>query len=349
MLIDNWLLVRDGELREAATLDLLRSALHPSRNPGVNVADLRAQIAANEKGVAELGRMTGQFGLDVVHAYMQHVQDNAEAAVRRVIGALHDGECAYELDNGAVIKVTIRVDRASRTAEIDFTGTSSQLPDNFNAPSSVAMAAVLYVFRTLVDDDIPLNSGCLKPLRVIIPPGTMLSPQYPAAVVAGNVETSQHVTDCLFAALGAMASAQGGMNNLTFGNARHQYYETLCSGAPAGAFNDGTGFDCADGVHTHMTNSRLTDPEILEYRFPVLLEDFHIRRGSGGVGKWSAGGSAKLAVPIGYFEASATRISRSKSWFTAKSFRPPLEVPVTAKNAGTDVPVVKQQTAYDID
>src|SRR5262249_4985707 len=204
VLIDNWLLVRDGELR---------GALQPSRNPGVNMADLRAQIAANEKGVAELGRMVSHFGLDVVQAYMGHVQDNAEEAVRRVIGALRDGERTYELDNGSVIKVVVRVDRAARSAEIDFTGTSPQLPDNFNAPSSVAMAAVLYVLRTLVADDIPLNSGCLKPVTVIIPPGCMLAPEYPAAVAAGNVETSQAVTGALYAALGVQAEGSGTMNN----------------------------------------------------------------------------------------------------------------------------------------
>ena len=293
VLIDNWLLVRDGELREAATLDLLRSALHPSRNPGVNVADLRAQIAANEKGVAELGRMTDQFGLDVVHAYMQHVQDNAEEAVRRVIGALHDGECAYELDNGAVIKVAVRLDRAARSAVIDFTGTSPQLPGNFNAPSSVAMAAVLYVLRTLVADDIPLNSGCLKPVTVIIPPGCMLAPAYPAAVAAGNVETSQAITGALYAALGVQAEGSGTMNNVTFGNERHQYYETVASGSGAG-----DGFDGTDVVQTHMTNSRLTDPEVLEWRYPVRLERYAIRRGSGGTGHWRGGDGGRRGDPV---------------------------------------------------
>jgi 5-oxoprolinase (ATP-hydrolysing) len=294
VLIDNWLLVRDGELREAATLDLLRSALHPSRNPGVNVADLRAQIAANEKGVAELGRMTDQFGLDVVHAYMQHVQDNAEEAVRRVIGALHDGECAYELDNGAVIRVAVRLDRAARSAVIDFTGTSPQLPGNFNAPSSVAMAAVLYVLRTLVADDIPLNSGCLKPVTVIIPPGCMLAPAYPAAVAAGNVETSQAITGALYAALGVQAEGSGTMNNVTFGNERHQYYETVSSGSGAG-----DGFDGTDVVQTHMTNSRLTDPEVLEWRYPVRLERYAIRRGSGGAGRWRGGDGGRREIRFG--------------------------------------------------
>jgi 5-oxoprolinase (ATP-hydrolysing) len=294
VLIDNWLLVRGGELREAATLDLLRSAAYPSRNPEVNLADLRAQIAANEKGVAELGRMTGHFGLDVVQAYMGHVQDNAEEAVRRVIGALSDGECAYELDNGAVIKVAVRVDRAARSAEIDFTGTSPQLPGNFNAPSSVAMAAVLYVLRTLVADDIPLNSGCLKPVTVIIPRGCMLAPQYPAAVAAGNVETSQAITGALYAALGVMAEGSGTMNNVTIGNERHQYYETVASGSGAG-----DGFAGTDVVQTHMTNSRLTDPEVLEWRYPVRLERYVIRRGSGGAGRWRGGDGGRREIRFG--------------------------------------------------
>jgi 5-oxoprolinase (ATP-hydrolysing) len=294
VLIDNWLLVRGGELREAATLELLRSAEHPSRNPGVNVADLRAQIAANEKGVAELGRMTGHFGLDVVQAYMGHVQDNAEESVRRVIGALRDGERSYELDNGAVIKVAVRVDRAARSAVIDFTGTSPQLPDNFNAPSSVAMAAVLYVLRTLVADDIPLNSGCLKPVTVIIPTGCLLAPQYPAAVAAGNVETSQAVTGALYAALGVMAEGSGTMNNITFGNERYQYYETVASGSGAG-----DGFAGADVVQTHMTNTRITDPEVLEWRYPVRLERYVIRRGSGGAGRWPGGAGGRREIRFG--------------------------------------------------
>ncbi len=284
VLIRNWLLVENGSLREAETAEMLRNAPHPSRNPDANLADLRAQIAANEKGVRELRAMVDHYGLDVVRAYMGHVQDNAEESVRRVISVLQDGSYAYELDNGAVIKVAIRVDRASRTAEIDFTGTSAQLPDNFNAPSSVAMAAVLYVFRTLVDDYIPLNSGCLKPLRVIIPPGTMLSPEYPAAVVAGNVETSQAVTGALYAALGVMAGGSGTMNNLTFGNDRHQYYETVASGSGAG-----DGFAGTDVVQTHMTNSRLTDPEVLEWRYPVRVLSYEIRPGSGGPGRWPGG------------------------------------------------------------
>jgi 5-oxoprolinase (ATP-hydrolysing) len=284
VLIDNWRLAGGGELREAATMELLTSAEFPSRNPGANLADLRAQIAANEKGVAELGQLVREFGLDMVTAYMGHVQDNAEEAVRRVIARLHDGECAYELDNGAVIKVAVRVDQRARTAEIDFTGTSAQLPGNFNAPSSVAMAAVLYVLRTLVDDEIPLNAGCLKPVRVTIPPGSLLAPAYPAAVAAGNVETSQAVTGALYAALGVMAEGSGTMNNVTFGDGKYQYYETVASGSGAG-----DGFPGASVVQTHMTNSRLTDPEVLEWRFPVRLESFEIRRGSGGGGRWPGG------------------------------------------------------------
>jgi 5-oxoprolinase (ATP-hydrolysing) len=284
VLIDNWLLVRDGRLREAETIRLLETAEYPSRDPDTNLADLRAQIAANEKGRSELLRLVEHFGLNVVKAYMGHVQENAAESVRRVITALHDGEFSYELDNGAKVNVAVRLNQAQRSAEIDFTGTSPQLSDNFNAPSSVAMAAVLYVFRTLVDDDIPLNSGCLQPLNVIIPPHSMLSPQYPAAVAAGNVETSQAVTGALYAALGVMAEGSGTMNNVTFGNDRYQYYETVASGSGAG-----DGFDGTDVVQTKMTNSRLTDPEVLEWRYPVLLESYRIRRGSGGPGRWRGG------------------------------------------------------------
>jgi 5-oxoprolinase (ATP-hydrolysing) len=284
VLIDNWLLVEDGELREAETAQLLRDAEYPSRDPATNLADLRAQIAANAKGIEELRAMVAHFGLDVVRAYMGHVQENAAESVRRVITALHDGEFAYELDNGARVVVAVRVNREERTAEIDFTGTSPQLAGNFNAPSSVAMAAVLYVFRTLVDDDIPLNSGCLHPLKVIIPPGTMLSPRYPAAVAAGNVETSQVVTGALYAALGVMAEGSGTMNNVTFGNDSYQYYETVASGSGAGE-----GFGGTDVVQTKMTNSRLTDPEVLEWRYPVLLESYRIRPDSGGRGRWRGG------------------------------------------------------------
>jgi 5-oxoprolinase (ATP-hydrolysing) len=284
VLIDNWLLVRDGVFREAETTALLAGARYPSRDPATNLADLRAQVAANEKGVAELGALVDAYGLDVVRAYMGHVQDNAEQAVRRVIAGLRDGGCRYELDNGAVIQVAVRVDRAARTAVIDFTGTSAQQASNFNAPSAVAMAAVLYVLRTLVADEIPLNAGCLKPVTVIIPPGTLLSPAHPAAVAAGNVEISQAVTGALYAALGVQAEGSGTMNNVTFGSATHQYYETVASGSGAG-----DGFDGTAVVQTHMTNSRLTDPEVLEWRYPVQVESFEIRRGSGGAGRWHGG------------------------------------------------------------
>jgi 5-oxoprolinase (ATP-hydrolysing) len=284
VLIDNWLLVENGRLREEETRHLLAGAEYPSRNPDTNLADLRAQVAANEKGVEELRRMVGQYGLDVIRAYMGHIQENAAESVRNVIARLADGEYAYELDNQAVIRVKVTVDAGARTATIDFTGTSPQLADNFNAPSGVAMAAVLYVFRTLVDKDIPLNAGCLKPLTVIIPAGTMLSPEYPAAVAAGNVETSQAVTGALYAALDVMAEGSGTMNNVTFGNDRHQYYETVASGSGAGE-----GFDGTDVVQTKMTNSRLTDPEVLEWRYPVRLESYAIRPASGGEGRWRGG------------------------------------------------------------
>jgi 5-oxoprolinase (ATP-hydrolysing) len=292
--IDNVKLVDRGTLREAEMLALLRSGPHPSRNPDQNMADLKAQIAANEKGVQELRKMVDQFGLDVVQAYMRHVQDNAEESVRRVITRLKDGEFALPLDNGAQIRVAIRVDAANRSAEIDFTGTSPQQVNNFNAPTAVCMAAVLYVFRTLVDDDIPLNAGCLKPLKVIIPPGSMLNPQPPASVVAGNVETSTCITNTLFGALGVMAASQCTMNNFTFGNERHQYYETISGGSGAGVEIDSSGrvtggFDGTSVVQVHMTNSRLTDPEVLEFRFPVRLESYEIRSGSGGAGQWKGG------------------------------------------------------------
>ncbi|NBM18708.1 hydantoinase B/oxoprolinase family protein [Streptomyces sp. GC420] len=284
ILFDNWLLVRDGRFREEETRALLTSGPHPSRSPGTNLADLRAQIAANEKGIEELRRMTRQFGIDVVRAYMRHVQDNAEESVRRIIAALNDGTYRYETDSGAVINVTVRVDREARSAVLDFEGTSPQRADNSNAPSSVVMAAVLYVFRTLVAEDIPLNSGCLEPLRVRIPPGSMLAPRYPAATVAGNVETSQAVTGALYAAMGIQAEGSGTMNNVTFGNERVQYYETVASGSGAGE-----DFDGADAVQTHMTNSRLTDPEVLEWRYPVRVEEFSVREGSGGAGRRHGG------------------------------------------------------------
>ncbi|KQW38069.1 hydantoinase B/oxoprolinase family protein [Rhizobacter sp. Root404] len=282
--IDNVKLVDRGVLREAEMLALLSSGAHPSRNPQQNLADLKAQIAANEKGVQELRRMVEHFGLDVVQAYMGHVQDNAEESVRRVITSLKDGAFTLPLDNGAQISVAIRVDAAARSAEIDFTGTSAQLTNNFNAPTAVCMAAVLYVFRTLVNDDIPLNAGCLKPLNVIIPDGSMLNPHPPASVVAGNVETSTCITNALYGALGAMAAGQCTMNNFTFGNARYQYYETISGGSGAGPDFDGTSV-----VQTHMTNSRLTDPEVLEFRFPVRLDSYEIRKGSGGTGLHKGG------------------------------------------------------------
>ncbi|MFS8036871.1 hydantoinase B/oxoprolinase family protein [Xanthobacter sp. AM11] len=282
--IDNFKLVDQGSFQEAGLLALLTTARYPARNPVQNIADLKAQIAANEKGVRELLKMIDTFGLDVVKAYMGHVQDNAAESVRRVLDRLEDCHFTYEMDQGTVIKVKISVDKQKREATVDFTGTSAQQDTNFNAPAPVTRAAVLYVFRVMVEDEIPMNAGCLRPIRIVVPEGSMLAPVYPAAVVAGNVETSQAVTNCLFGALGAMAASQGTMNNLTFGNDTYQYYETICSGSPAGP-----GFDGTDAVHVHMTNSRLTDPEVLETRFPVLLEDFHVRAGSGGRGRWKAG------------------------------------------------------------
>jgi 5-oxoprolinase (ATP-hydrolysing) len=284
VLFDNFLLVRDGRLREAELRRRLGSGRFPARNPDQTIADLRAQIAANEKGVQELHAMVAQFGRATVAAYMGHVQDNAEESVRRVIGALKNGEFELPLDNGARIVVRLTVDTEQREATIDFSGTSAQLPNNFNAPKAVTMAAVLYVFRTLVDDDIPLNAGCLKPLQVIVPAGCMLNPRPPAAVVAGNVETSMCVTNALYGALGVMAASQCTMNNFTFGNATYQYYETISGGSGAGP-----GFDGTSVVQTHMTNSRLTDPEVLEFRFPVRLESYAIRKGSGGAGQWRGG------------------------------------------------------------
>jgi 5-oxoprolinase (ATP-hydrolysing) len=292
--IDNFKLVDRGVLREQEMLALLRSGAWPSRNPEQNLGDLKAQIAANEKGVQELRRMVEQFGLDVVQAYMRHVQDNAEESVRRVITRLKDGAFTLPLDNGAQIHVAIRVDAASRSAEIDFTGTSPQQANNFNAPKAVSMAAVLYVFRTLVSDEIPLNAGCLKPLAVIVPEGCMLNPRPPASVVAGNVETSQCVTNALYGALGVMAAGPCTMSNFTFGDHRYQYYETISGGSGAGGVFDDQGrlvggFDGTSVVQTHMTNSRLTDPEVLEFRFPVRLESYEIRLGSGGAGRFKGG------------------------------------------------------------
>lgn len=289
VLIDNFRLVEQGQFREAALRTILGDHPYPCRNIDMNVADLKAQIAANARGINELRKMVNNFGLDVVQAYMGHVQDNAAEAVARVLEKLSDGEYEYETDTGQVIRVKITVDRAAREATVDFTGTSEVRANNFNAPEPVTRAAVLYVFRVMVEAPIPMNAGCLRPIRIIVPEGSMLSPRYPAAVVAGNVETSQHVTNALFGAMGAMANSQGTMNNLTFGNDEFQYYETICSGSPAGQFNDGRRFPGTSGVHVHMTNSRLTDPEILELRFPVLLENFALRPGSGGQGAANAG------------------------------------------------------------
>jgi 5-oxoprolinase (ATP-hydrolysing) len=284
VLIDDFQLVDQGRFLADELDALLASGPYPARNPPQNVADLQAQIAACARGAGELTRMIGQFGLDTVLAYTGHVQDNAEESVRRVLGVLKDGAFEYPLDNGAVIRVRVRIDRAARRAVVDFTGTSAQLADNFNAPAAVCRAAVLYVFRTLVDQPIPMNEGCLKPIEIVIPQRCMLNPRHPAAVVAGNVETSQCITDALYGALGVLAAAQGTMNNFTFGNDRYQYYETICGGSGAGPDFDGT-----SAVHTHMTNSRLTDPEVLEWRYPVLLESHRINRGSGGAGAHPGG------------------------------------------------------------
>jgi 5-oxoprolinase (ATP-hydrolysing) len=282
--IDPFKVVAKGRFREEAVLQLLTSAPYPARNPAQNIADLKAQVAANEKGAAELRNMVRHYGLGTVRAYMGHVQDNAAEAVSRVIASLKSARFEVETDQGNIIKVAIKIDRKARKATVDFTGTSAQAPDAFNAPEPITRACVLYVFRTLVDEDIPLNAGCLRPIKIVVPKGSMLKPRYPAPVAAGNVETSQTIVNCLYGALGVLGSAQGTMNNLTFGNERYQYYETICSGAPAGH-----GFDGAPAVQTHMTNSRLTDPEVLELRYPVLLERFEIVRGSGGKGKWRAG------------------------------------------------------------
>jgi 5-oxoprolinase (ATP-hydrolysing) len=289
--IDKFKLVDRGRFCEAELRALLAGARYPARNPQQNINDLKAQIAANEKGARDLAKMVTDFTLPVVEAYMGHVQDNAAESVRRVIDRLHDCAFDYEMDQGTWIKVAITVDRDKREATVDFTGTSPQQKTNFNAPEPVTRAAVLYVFRVMVDADIPMNAGCLRPIRIVIPPRSMLSPEYPAAVVAGNVETSQAVTNCLFGALGALAAAQGTMNNLNFGNGKYQYYETICSGSPAGP-----GFAGTDAVQTHMTNTRLTDPEVLEFRYPVVLEDFHIRKGSGGQGRWNAGDGVLRAI-----------------------------------------------------
>ncbi|MEI7445435.1 MAG: hydantoinase B/oxoprolinase family protein, partial [Burkholderiales bacterium] len=294
VLLTNLKLVEAGVLREDALRAKLRGATYPARNPDQNVADLQAQIAANEKGREELLKMVAHFGLDVVQAYMRHVQDNAAESVRRVIGSLKDGAYALRLDNGSTIRVAVTVDRAARRLKVDFTGTSAQGDNNFNAPSAVTTAAVLYVFRTLVDDEIPMNAGCLEPIDIVIPEGCMLNPRHPGAVVAGNVETSQCITNAVYGALGVMAASGCTMSNFTFGNDRHQYYETISGGSGAGGVFDAEGrlvggFDGCSVVQTHMTNSRLTDPEVLELRFPVRLESYRIRRHSGGRGRWTGG------------------------------------------------------------
>ncbi len=327
--IDNVKLVAEGRFLEAETRALLTGAKYPARQPDKNIADLKAQVAANIKGEAELRRMVAHFGLDVVRAYMGHVQDNAEESVRRLLARLADGHFRVEMDQGSCVEVKITVDREARTAKVDFTGTSEQQPTNFNAPEPVTRAAVLYTFRVMVDEPIPMNAGCLKPIEIVIPEGSMLRPAYPAAVVAGNVEISQVVTNALFAALDALGSSQGTMNNLTFGNENVQYYETLCSGAPAGP-----GFDGAAAVHVHMTNTRLTDPEILELRYPVLLEEFSIRRGSGGKGKWTKrrrhqarhpfSGAHGLRHPVGLSRCAPLRARRRRAGRGRRQPRAPL-------------------------
>jgi 5-oxoprolinase (ATP-hydrolysing) len=328
VVFDNVKLVEQGVLQEQRVLELLRSGPLPARNPQENLADLKAQIAANAKGSAELLRLVESYGLAVVRAYMRHVQDNAEQAVRRVIGALRDGSYTLDLDNGGRIQVAVRVDTDARSAVIDFSGTSAQLDNNFNAPRAVTTAAVLYVFRCLVDDDIPLNAGCLKPLQVIVPEGSMLAPRHPAAVVAGNVETSQCVTNALFGALGVQAASQCTMNNFTFGDQRRQYYETIAGGSGAGGVFDAEGrlaggFDGTSVVQTHMTNSRLTDPEVLEFRFPVRVEGFALRSGSGGAGRWHGGeGGARRIRFLAPMTASILSNGRLKPAFGLRGGAP---------------------------
>jgi 5-oxoprolinase (ATP-hydrolysing) len=284
VLFDGVRIVTGGELLETEVRALLGSGPFPARNPDQNIADLKAQLAANARGALELARLVERFGVRTVERYMRHVQQNAAACVRAAILRLRDGRFTVELDSGQRVTVGVYIDADRQRATVDFSGTSPADAGNFNAPSSIARAAVLYVFRTLVRENIPLNAGCLEPLTIVLPEGCLLDPHYPAAVVAGNVETSQCITDALLAALDACAGAQGTMNNFTFGNSRHQYYETLCGGAGAGP-----GFDGASAVHTHMTNSRLTDPEVLEHRYPVRIARFAIRRGSGGAGRWRGG------------------------------------------------------------
>jgi 5-oxoprolinase (ATP-hydrolysing) len=301
VLIDNFLLVDEGYFREAEMRSLLASGKWPARNPDRNISDLKAQLAACVRGADVLAQTAGDYGTDVVAAYMSHVLANAEESVRRLLGRLEDGEFDYEMDNGAHVRVKITIDKRGRSATFDFAGTSDQLRDNFNAPHSIVRAASLYVVRTLIDDAIPMNDGCLRPIKLVVPDGSMLNPHYPAAVVAGNVETSQVVTDSLFAATGRLAPSQGTMNNFTFGNEYHQYYETIAGGSGAGPDHDGTG-----AVQTHMTNSRLTDPEILETRQPVRVDEFAIRRGSGGEGLHHGGDG--VVRKISFLEAMRANI-----------------------------------------
>ncbi|MFV2033793.1 MAG: hydantoinase B/oxoprolinase family protein, partial [Halocynthiibacter sp.] len=291
VLIDNFRIVEAGTLREDETRALLASARYPCRNIDENMADIGAQIAANATGGRELRKMVRQFGLAVVHAYMGHVQDNAEESVRRVLDVLKDSSFVYPLDSGAEIRVQISIDRAARRALVDFTGTSPQDTGNYNAPLAISRAAVLYVFRTLVGADIPMNEGCLRPIRIVAPKGSMINPAYPAAVISGNTEVSQAITETLYGALGVLAGSQGTMNNFVYGNERYQNYETICGGTGAG-----DGFNGADGVHSHMTNTRMTDPEVLESRFPVLVEEFVLRTGSGGAGRWHGGEGIRRAL-----------------------------------------------------
>lgn len=291
VLLDNVQLVREGVFLEDELTKILTSGQWPVRNVTQNIADLRAQVASCNKGAEELRKMVTHFGRDVTVAYMKHVQDNAEESVRRVIHKLHDGEFGVDLDDGSHIHVKVSIDRATRSATVDFTGTSAQRPSNFNAPKPVSRAVVLYVFRTLVDDDIPMNAGCLKPINIVIPEGSMLAPKYPAAVVAGNVEVSQAATNCLYGALGVLAGAYGTMTNFTFGNDEYQYYETISGGSGAGE-----GFDGTSVVQCHMTNSRLTDPEVLEFRYPVRVDSHTINHGTGGKGKWRGGDGAERRI-----------------------------------------------------
>ncbi len=289
ILLDNVLLVDEGRFREAEIRNMLGSGPYPARDPDRNIADLKAQLAACIKGASELNRLADAQSRTVVDAYMSHVMAQAEEAVRALLDRLDDGSFAYEMDDGSTIRLAVTIDHEAQEALFDFSGTSGQHVGNFNAPVPIVKAAVLYAIRTMIDGDVPMNEGCLAPIRLIVPDGSMLNPKAPAAVVAGNVETSQVVTDTIFGALRALAGAQGTMNNLTFGNADYQYYETIAGGSGAGPVTGGGGFDGADAVQTHMTNSRLTDPEILESRFPVVLERFAIRRGSGGAGRWRGG------------------------------------------------------------